>query len=293
MHNSNWDDYRFLIAVIEAGSLNGAAHLLNVNHATVLRRITNFEAVNGIKLFEKHRAGYRLTQSRSDLMLRLQMVRESIEAAERVVMGEAQSLRGAVKITSTDSLCEAVLPDVINSLQTTFPDLQVELLSTNTRLNLAQMDAEILVRPARQIDDDLVGENVGTLGFRVYGSRDYVNKIKGLPDEDVRWLSTNDTLAKSPPGEWLRAHTNPDQWVFKADSFVTMRNLTLTGMGLAYLPCCLVTPETGLVTPAAFPERLETRLWVANHRDLESMARIQVTKFHVLAELRNQTARLG
>ena len=49
--NNNWDDIRFVLAVAETGSLNAAAQLLGVTHATVLRRVAAFEARHGKTIF--------------------------------------------------------------------------------------------------------------------------------------------------------------------------------------------------------------------------------------------------
>ena len=40
---TNWDDLRVVVAVAEHGSVAAAARVLEVNHATVLRRIAAFE----------------------------------------------------------------------------------------------------------------------------------------------------------------------------------------------------------------------------------------------------------
>ena len=39
MTRANWDDLRYVLAVVEEGSVSAAARVLGVNHATVLRRI--------------------------------------------------------------------------------------------------------------------------------------------------------------------------------------------------------------------------------------------------------------
>ena len=47
MHKLNWDDLRYVLAVADTGSVNAAAKVLGVNHATVLRRIASFEETCG------------------------------------------------------------------------------------------------------------------------------------------------------------------------------------------------------------------------------------------------------
>ena len=60
MHNENWDDLRYVLAVVDSGSVLQAAKYLGVNHATVLRRVTAFEEQHGLSLFERTPQGYRL-----------------------------------------------------------------------------------------------------------------------------------------------------------------------------------------------------------------------------------------
>lgn len=58
MHNTNWDDLRFVIAVAEAGSLSRAASATGVNHATVMRRVAAFEGRKSMQVFLPARRGY-------------------------------------------------------------------------------------------------------------------------------------------------------------------------------------------------------------------------------------------
>ena len=48
----DWDDVRYFLAVARGGSVRAAAERLGVNHATVLRRIAQFEERLGVQMFE-------------------------------------------------------------------------------------------------------------------------------------------------------------------------------------------------------------------------------------------------
>ena len=63
MHNSDWNDIRFALAVAEKGSVNAAAKALAVNHATVLRRVARFEEMTGVRLFQRSPRGYAVDPS--------------------------------------------------------------------------------------------------------------------------------------------------------------------------------------------------------------------------------------
>ncbi|MCP5073965.1 MAG: LysR family transcriptional regulator [Rhodobacteraceae bacterium] len=283
MHKSNWDDYRFIIAVMEEGSLNAASRRLGVNHATVLRRVTAFEERHGVQLFERHKTGYRITATRANFAEALAGVRNAVEAAHRAVQGQDQAMHGSVKITSTDSLCESVLPGIMTGLQAEHPELQLELLSTNFRLNLARLDAEISVRPALGLPDELIGTEACKLVFKVYGSWEYLDQNRA--QKDVKWLAPTADSGRSPPSRWIKENVLPEQVVFRADSFLSLRGMARAGLGLTFLPCCIVQPADNLVTPEGLDVRLDTRLWVASHQDLDELPRVRACKEFLVARL--------
>lgn len=272
MHIENWDDYRFILAVVEHGSLNAAARALGVNHATVLRRVTGFQDRHGVRVFDRDSHGYRLRADQAGLIDALATLRTAFEATERAVMGQGAGIRGPVKITSTDSLCSTVLPPVVAELRQHHPDLSLELLASNSRLNFGQLDAEVTIRPAEKLSDDLVGVEVAKLAFTVYGHEDYLlNRPKNIPHQ---WLVGSGPLLRSPAGVWQLANIDPENVNFAADSFISLRELCLSGLGLAILPCCIVPQTSRLKRVGGFFDTIDVGLWVANHRDMDAVPRI-------------------
>ena len=282
MQTGNWDDYRFILAVVELGSLNAAARALGVNHATVLRRIKGFEDRFGIEVFHRSANGYRVIADPVALSDSLHSMREAMEAAERVLMGQSVGMRGPIKITSTDSLCDQVLPQIVAQLAAEHPELSLSLLATNTRVNLAELEAEISVRPAPRLPDELIGTEVCGLGMGCY-------QAKGLSGPAAeRWLGQVSHIARSPAAAWMEDNVAPDRIVSAADSFVTLRGLCLNGLGKAILPHCLGQGCDGLESVEG-PE-LSTRIWVAHHRDLDRVARVARTHEVLVEMLREKRA---
>jgi DNA-binding transcriptional LysR family regulator len=274
-HNDTWDDLRFLLAVAEAGSVNAAAGRLGVNHATVLRRIGAFEARTGVTLFQKSARGYRLDPGAAPIMDAIRAVEAAVGAVDRAMAGEEARMTGALTITSTDSLSEAILPRHLRAFQRAHPNMSVKLKSTNARLNLGEMDADVTIRPAQDLPDELVGRCVGTMTFRVYGT------AERLADKRAPWLGVSELLEGSPIGAWQRAQ--PDMnIVFRADSFMTLAATAVAGVGMAMLPDCVAqrfpeleaAPDAG---PNAGPV-LSTNLWVAAHRDVADAPRLAICR---------------
>ena len=73
----NWDEVRTAFQVARMGTVSGAAEVLGVHHATVIRHIDAIEARLGVKLFQRHARGYTPTEAGQDLLRVAQTTDES------------------------------------------------------------------------------------------------------------------------------------------------------------------------------------------------------------------------
>lgn len=269
MHNKNWDDLRVALAVAEAGSVNSAAQLLGVNHATVLRRIAAFEERHEVTVFRKSAKGYQVEPGALQIIDAIRAVDRAVDGFERTLRSREKGLTGSIRITTTDSLCRAILPSLLTNLHRKHPSLTVDIASTNARLNLSKLDAEITIRPALELPPGLTGAHVATMGFAVFATQAIADDWCHAP-----WLGVDRHLARSPVATWMTDHVDGSRIISHADSFVTMTELAASGLGLAMLPCCLGDLQPELVRVAGLPHKLTTRLWVASHGDLARTPRI-------------------
>lgn len=273
-HNIKWDDLQFILAVAERGSLSAAARDLGVNHATVLRRVASFEKAYQVKLFERRATGYVLAPESRHVLASLRGIENSVEELERSIKGLGSPFEGPIRITSTDTFCQLLLMRHVCRLQDEHPDIEVELSSTNSHLDLARLDADITIRPAVELSDDLVGRVVCGLAFKVYGAPSYLQSNSASRHAEHSWLGISDLLSRSPVGAWQEA-TIADSIVFRADSFLTLRNAAEAGLGLSLLPCFVGDLSDILVPVSQFPVSLNTAVWVATHKDMAASPRLR------------------
>jgi len=270
-----WDDLRFVLAVAEAGSLAGAARRLGVNHTTVLRRIGAFEKRLGVRLFERLPTGYVPTAGGEELIAAARAVDETVTRLERKLAGKDLRLSGVVRVTTTDTLMDAILPDVLRAFRDSHPGIQVEVAISNLMFNLTKREADVAIRPASKPPETLVGRRVAKIAFAIYASPRYLadNPRQDLPGH--RWVVPDDSLAGTAAGKWMRSQFAGSEIALRADSLLALRQAAQAGLGLAPLPCYLGDAAPDLVRVDGPIAEMETSLWILTHADLRHTARIR------------------
>lgn len=285
MHRDNWDDLRFVLAVAETGSVSAAARALGVNHATVLRRVSAFEERHGFLVFERTPAGYAVPRDRLRVIEAAREAEAAHLAVARLVAGARAPLAGAVRVTSTDTFCLAVLPRALMRLRDEAPELRIDLLCSNAHADLARIEADIAVRPALQLPEDLAGEAAAELGFAAYAP------AAGTATE--AWLGLSGPLSRSKAvADWMKANVAPTALTGAADSFVILREMAAAGQGRALLPCVLGDGDPRLRRlEGQFPQ-VAVPVWVASHADLADAPRLAAVRARLAEALRADAARL-
>lgn len=278
MHSNNWDDLRFVLAVAESGSVSAAARVLGVNHATVLRRIAAFETYHNAVIFDRTQHGYAVPPDKLRIVEAAREAALAIDTVARMIRGNGLPLSGTLRITSTDTFCLAVLPPILAQIQARASGLRIELLCNNAHLDLARLNADISVRPALKLPDDLRGEAAAVLGFAAYQA------LRGGPET---WLGLRGTLTRSPAAIWMDRSLAPEVIAGGADSFVVLREMVAGQMGRAILPCCLGDADPRLTRTNDAPP-MSVPIWVASHVDLADAPRLRSLRGQLVEGLKAQ-----
>jgi len=290
----NWDDLRFVLAVADYGSVSSAARRIGVNHTTVLRRIHAFEEAQKIRLFERLQSGYVLTAEGEQLVATAREMNDLVTSLERQITGKDLKLEGTIRVTTTDSFMTSVLPSPFTSFREKHPRIAIELALTNSRLNLSKRDADVAIRPARELPSGLTGRRVADVSFAIYGAKDYLKTHRGdVMASDHIWLAGDDVLAHSPVTGWMQRHVPDAQIAFRADSFIALRLAASAGLGLTPLPCCLGDTDPKLKRLFGPVEELTIGLWLLTHHDLAKAARIRAFMEHMEEALSAERVLLG
>ena len=280
MHmREDWDDLRFVLAVAEHGSVSAAARELGVNHATVLRHVGTFEDRHEVEIFEKTARGYVIHDDKLRVIEAAREVENAMLGVQRIIEGAQAPLRGRVRVTSTDTFCNRVLPPIIREISESNDELHVELMSSNAHLDLSRMHAEITVRPAVKLPDELQGDVACALDFDVYAAPQ-------CPSD--RWLGLAGPISRTPASTWMADNITSDQIVASADSFITLSHLAAVGAGQVILPCLIGDGDARLERRRGILPPTSINLWVACHVDLVEVPRIRAVRRKLVDGLRKQ-----
>ena len=279
MHNKiNWDDYQYFLKVALLGSLKGAAEALGVNHSTVFRRINALEDKIDVRLFERLKTGYVLTQAGEEIIEQVQRIEEQMLEIDLKLLGKDIRLSGTIKISTTDTLGYYWLPPYVRQFKDEYPNIVIDVDIKTRFTNLSRREADILIPTVNEQPDYMVGRKLAPIIVGLYASKEYVDRY-GKPQKvgdlsSHRMLFPNEALAGLPLIKWLRKYVPSKAIIASSDKLTGLYKIAQQGLGIAPLPHYVGDADPDLVKVLDVPRRFHRNIWILTHPDLRHTARI-------------------
>ncbi len=275
-HGFNWDDLKVFLAVARTGTLRGGAQSIKANHTTLTRKLSQLEERIGTRLFDRSNQGLVLTQTGEDLLPHAMRVEEEMLMAARAIAGRDAQPSGTVYLTLPHGLAMTSIMDDLTAFTRAYPDISLNLNFTNDVADLTRREADVSLRVAFNVSEDLVGKKLIQMSQAAYCSRQYAEQIKDNQGEGLHFIGWHEAEGELT-APWLRESFYPRATLkHRVSELVPLITLAASGMGMAYLSCNLGDRHPGLIR-APFQKPLAYRsLWLLLHRDLRSTARIRM-----------------
>ncbi|MDB5407831.1 MAG: hypothetical protein JWL84_2743 [Rhodospirillales bacterium] len=251
-----WDDIRYFLAVARSGSIAGAARRLGVDHSTVHRRLQAIEETLATQLFDKVGGARKLTAAGDEILPAAERIEAEITAFQLNVVAREQRTAGIVRLASPDGLAVSLIPPLVFAFRTANPQIRIELITSNTPLNLTLREADVELRPIHHPNPALKGRKIARIAFAIYAAPAYLASRSGfggraVPDAaalaELDWIfPDHEALALYSPADWLHATIPADRIVATASSAVVMMATAAAGLGLVALPCYLADGDPSL-----------------------------------------------
>jgi DNA-binding transcriptional LysR family regulator len=281
MNNTHfdWALIRSFLAVLDAGSVMGAARQMGAQQPTLSRHIAELEAQLRTPLFERTGRGVVPTAAALALVDPARRMEAAANAVHLNLSARSQAVRGTVRIAASQVAAAYLLPPVLGLLQVAEPGIEIELVASNQLSNLLRREADIAVRMVRPVQQSLIVRKLGEVPIVAAAHERYLARM-GVPhtmldlahhrligyDKDDQIVRGMKALGFSPDLQHFAART---------DDQVAYGQLVAAGLGvgflarynLPYLPG--VQPLLPMLKIPALP------CWLAVHREIRANALVR------------------
>lgn len=289
----NWDDVRIFLAVARAGQILGAARRLELNHATVSRRIAALEDSLKARLFRRLTTGSELTEAGTRFLGVAERIEADMIAARAEISGEGDDVAGTVRIGAPDGFGVVFLAPRLGTLTEMHPDLSVQLVPVPRSFSLSRREADIAITVERPTEGRLVAAKLVDYSLGLYASRGYA-KSHGLPGKPgelaghrlvgyVADLLINQSLDYA--GEFWSgwdAH-------FQISSALGQTEAVRAGAGIGMLHTFIARMHDDLVPVTAAPA-IRRAYWLVYHETVRPLRRVQAVAAFIATEVEKARA---
>lgn len=278
----DWNDLRYFLAVARDGSTLAAAKALRVSQTTVARRIAALEAALGFPLFEKRQAGYALTPAGEELVSRAAQVEAAANHFADAAAAQSRDVSGSVKITTEEVYAITLLAPLLRELHETYPDIIIELDTSQQVRDLGAGEADISLRSTKattQLEAGLIGRQLCVDDWALYCSRDYATR-HGVPKTRAQ-MKKHAFIGGGGGNLWIHYQS----WLqsLGLESQVAMHHATSggllsgvrSGFGIAVLPCVIADDDPDLIRCVAPRDGHGRILWLFTHERCRHTPRVR------------------
>jgi len=279
MSVDNWDEIRTAYQVARLGTVSGAADVLGVHHATVIRHIDALEERVGVKLFQRHARGYTATEAGSDLMNVASATDDQFTQLVGRIKGRGGEVTGDLVITTVTGVSNLLTP-ILTRFQADHPDTTVRYLTDPRLFRLEYGEAHVAIRAGNKPDgpDNVVQP---FLSFRpqLCASSDYVKEYglpKGIADlANHRFVSTDSESSRAPFHKWMKENVPERCIVHRSSEAVALEVAIAAGAGIGFISEWNMPQYPDLVKVMEPLEDWNILLWLVTHVDLHRTAKVQ------------------
>ena len=275
----NWDEIRTAFQVARLGTVSGAADVLGVHHATVIRHIDALESRLGVKLFQRHARGYTATEAGGDLLQVAQATDDQFTQLVGRIKGRGQGIGGELVVTSLAHMSPILTP-VLADFQREHPGLVIRFLTGERLFRLEYGEAHVAIRAGAVPEQpDNVAQPFFKAGVRLVASADYITR-SGMPKDEADLARHvyvgRDTMDARPPFiRWILARVPETQFTFRSDDNVPLMEAVLAGAGIGYMMDWEFKAYPGLVEVWPMQDEWTVPWWLVTHVDLHRTAKVQ------------------
>ncbi|WP_439341205.1 LysR substrate-binding domain-containing protein [Vacuolonema iberomarrocanum] len=235
------------VDVVKRGSFAAVARERNIDPSSVSRAIAGLEAELGIRLLQRTTRKLSPTEAGMTYFQRIEPLVEEMQQAIAVATDISGQPKGTLRITASVSFGLKCVVPLLPDFRAMYPDLTVDLLLTDTNVDLFSERIDLAIRLGLLADSTLIAQRLMQTHYIVCASPQYL-KQWGHP-KTPRDIENHNCLLFPLAGfrsRWrFRNRAQEECEVFVQGNTVisnaiALQQCAIAGLGLALLPNWLI-----------------------------------------------------
>lgn len=283
----DWALVQSFLAVLDAGSLSGAAKKLGAQQPTLSRQIASLEAQLGAPLFERTGRGVAPTTLALAIAGDARAMQCGAEQLQQRLTQQRIRTSGTVRITTSQVAASHLLPPVLAALQAAEPGIEVELVASNQLTNLLRREADIAVRMVRPAQTSLVAKKLADIPIMACAHKSYLARAGALlqPEELLRHrlvgYDRDDALRRGFAA--MGFPVRREDFMLRTDDQLAYGHSVAAGAGIGFLAAHSLRWLPGVVPVLPMLRIPPMPCWLAVHREIRGSGLVRRV-FDFLAE---------
>lgn len=241
----DWQGITEFVAVAETENFTAAAQQLNISTAQVSRQVSALEKRLSTKLFYRTTRKVSITEAGSIYYQHCRQLLDGLEEAERALTQLQGTPKGKVRITAPTTFGESRIAPIINDFARLYPELSIECLFTNQKIDLVDSGFDLAIRLGKLDDSSMMAKRLASRKLYVCASPEYLAN-NGEPHV-LAELDQHNCL-QGTLQYWRFQENNLERNIkirgkLSCNSGLALLDAALKGLGIVQLPDYYVQPH--------------------------------------------------
>jgi DNA-binding transcriptional LysR family regulator len=227
------------VTVVETGSFTAAGNKLGVTTVMVGRQIRQLEEMLDARLLQRNTRKQSLTDVGQLFYRSAKEILDNVARAQEAVQDIHVEPRGKLRVATPVTMGGTLIAPLIVAYQQRFPQVDIELVLSNTMVNLIDDGFDLAVRVGALPDSGLVARPLRPYQNRICGSPAYLARA-GVPQTWSDLQHHRCLVHQSWNTNWQADDGTelswPSQQAFSANDGFALRAAALAGAGLILQP---------------------------------------------------------
>ncbi|MEA9391893.1 LysR substrate-binding domain-containing protein [Acerihabitans sp. TG2] len=234
------DELRVFIAVVDSGSITGAAERLAMTNSATSRTLARLEDKLDTTLIRRTTRRQELTEEGRLFLDQARRILTAMQEAQEMLTRRRHAPAGLLRVDAAAPFMLHVIVPMVRAYHQRYPQVQLELNSNDAVIDLLQKRTDVAIRIGPLKDSTLHATPIGSSRLRILASPGYLaehgtpHSVTALLNHALLGFNQPDSLNDWPlqDEQGQPVHIQP---VLCASSGETLRQLALNGAGIVCL----------------------------------------------------------